>query len=104
MGSASWEGSCKEGKVSAHSGTPLEQRKWGALQPQRGAQQHMLRRQNGENSPQRSVPTSNPQPEMLVSVPAVASGFWVLRLRLHRSDPREKTGADCHKGTLRRLV
>ena len=64
----------------------------------------MLRRQNGENSPQRSVPTSNPQPEMLVSVPAVASGFWVLRLRLHRLDPREKTGADCHKGTLRRLV
>lgn len=41
---------------------------------------------------------------MFVCMPAEAAGDWVLRLRLWRSDPRERTGVDCHEDTLRRLV
>ena len=42
-----------------------------------------------------SVPTSTHQPERLVCSPAGAGGGWELRLRLRRSDPREKTGVGC---------
>ena len=41
------------------------------------------------------VPTSTQQPERLVCSPAWASGGWELRLRLRRSDPRERTGVGC---------
>lgn len=40
----------------------------------------------------RLVPTSIPQPEMFVCMPAEAAEDWMLRLRLWRSDPRERTG------------
>ena len=39
-----------------------------------------------------SVPTSTHQPERLVCSPARMGGGWELRLGLHRSDPRERTG------------
>ena len=39
-----------------------------------------------------SVPTSTHQPERLVCSPARADGGWEVRLRLRRSDPRERTG------------
>ena len=34
----------------------------------------------------------------------IASGGWVLWLRLWRSDPRERTGVGCYGDTLRELV
>ena len=42
-----------------------------------------------------SVPTSTHQPERLVCSPAGVGGVWELRLRLRRSDPRERTGVGC---------
>jgi len=51
-----------------------------ALEPQRGAQQQVLRRQN--NSAQRSVPTRTSQTERPICTHAVVSVGWVLRLRL----------------------
>ena len=39
-----------------------------------------------------SVLTSTHQPERLVCSPAMVGGGWELRLRLRRSDPRERTG------------
>ena len=44
-----------------------------------------------------SVPTSTHQPERLVCSPTRAGGGWELRLRLWRSDPRERTEAGCRK-------
>ena len=41
------------------------------------------------------VPTSAHQPERLVCSPARVGGGWELRLRLQRSDPRERTGVGC---------
>ena len=38
-----------------------------------------------------SVLTSTHQPERLVCSPAGVDGGWELRLRLQRSDPRERT-------------
>ena len=51
-----------------------------------------------------SVPTSTHQPERLVSSPARAGRGWELRLRLRRSDPRERTGVGCVNTALRGLV
>ena len=42
-----------------------------------------------------SVPTITHQPERLVHSPARAGGGWDLRVRLRRSDPRERTGVGC---------
>ena len=42
-----------------------------------------------------SVSSSTHQPEMLVCSPTGAGGGWELRLRLQRSDPRERTGVGC---------
>ena len=39
-----------------------------------------------------AVLTSTHQPERLVCSPARRGGGWELRLRLRRSDPRERTG------------
>ena len=39
-----------------------------------------------------TVPTSTHQPERLVCSPARTGRGWELRLRLQRSDPRERTG------------
>ena len=42
-----------------------------------------------------SVLTSRHQPERLVCSPAGVGEGWELRLRLQRSDPRERTGVGC---------
>ena len=39
-----------------------------------------------------SVPTSTHQPERLVCSPTRAGGGWELRLRLRRSDPKDRMG------------
>ena len=51
-----------------------------------------------------SVPTSTHQPEKLVCSPSGAGGGWELRLRLQRSNPRERTGVGCVKTAWRGLV
>ena len=43
----------------------------------------------------RLVLTSTHQPERLVCSPSGMGGSWKLRLRLQRSDPRERTGVGC---------
>ena len=42
-----------------------------------------------------SLLTSTHQPERLVCSPTRVVGGWDLRLRLWRSDPRERTGVGC---------
>ena len=42
-----------------------------------------------------SVPTSTDQPDRLLCSPAGAGRGWELRLRLQRSDPRERTAVGC---------
>ena len=42
-----------------------------------------------------SVPTSTHQPERLVCSPTGVGVGWKLRLRLRRSDTRERTGVGC---------
>ena len=44
-----------------------------------------------------SVLTSTHQPERLVCSPARVGRGWELRLRLRRSDPRERTAVGCAK-------
>ena len=44
-----------------------------------------------------SVLTSTHQPETLVCSHPGVGGGWELRLRLQRSDPRERTGVGCVK-------
>ena len=61
-------------------------------EPQRRAQPQGCRGQSGESPAQRLLPTSTHQPERLVCSPARAGRGWELRLRLWRSDPRERTG------------
>ena len=41
------------------------------------------------------VPASTHQPERLICSPAGAGRVWELRLRLRRSDPRERTEVGC---------
>ena len=68
----------------------------GKLRSHRG--QHSNRGAEGkaERFPHRGlVPTSTHQPKRLVCSPAGAGGGWELRLRLQRSDPRERTGVGC---------
>ena len=58
-----------------------------------------------ERSPHRgSVPTSTHQPKRLVCSPAGTGGGLELRLRLRRSDPRERTGVGCVNTAWRGLV
>ena len=42
-----------------------------------------------------SLQTSTHQPETLICSPARADGGWERKLRLRRSDPRERTGVRC---------
>ena len=51
-----------------------------------------------------SVLTSTHQPKRLVCSPAGTDGGWQLRLRLWRSDPRERTGVGCLNTAWRGLV
>ena len=41
------------------------------------------------------VPSSTQQPKRLVCSPTRTDRGWELRLRLRRSDPRERTGVGC---------
>ena len=68
----------------------------GKLRSHRGKRSNRGAEGKAERSPHRgSVPTSTHQPERLVCSTAVAGGGWELRLRLWRSDPRERTGVGC---------
>ena len=51
-----------------------------------------------------SVPTSTHQPERLFCSPAGMGWGWELRLRLQRSDRRERTGVGCVNTAWRGLV
>ena len=57
-----------------------------------------MQRAKAERFPHK-VPTSRHQPERLVCSPTGEGGGWELRLRIRRSDPREKTGVGCVKTT-----
>ena len=57
MGLVPWGGSCEGGKVFTHLETPSQTGTRGALEPQRGVQQQVHRRQSTENLAQRSMPT-----------------------------------------------
>ena len=71
-----------EGKLQSHGGELRNRGAEGKLErfPHRG-----------------SVLTSTHQPEMLFCSPTKVSGGWELRLKLRRSDPRERTGVGCVK-------
>ena len=83
-----------------HTRKPLHWRSWGweggKFQSHGG--EHSNRGAEGkvERFPQRGlVLTSTHQPERLVCSPAGVGGEWELRLRLWRSDPRDRTGVGC---------
>ena len=67
----------RRGKLRSHGGE----------RSHRGAEGKAERLRHG-----RSVPTSTHQPERLVCSSAGVGGGWELRLRLRRSDLRERTG------------
>ena len=80
-----------------HTRKPLHWWRWRvgrgeALEPWRRAQQRGAEGKVERSLHRGSVPTSTHQPERLVCSPAGAGGGWELRLRLRRSDPRERTG------------
>ena len=94
----------KEEKLP-HTRKPLHWQWEGKLQSHRG--EHSNRGAEGkvERFPYRgAVPTSTHQPERLICSPARAGGGWELRLRLRRSDPREKTGVGGVNTACRGLV
>ena len=68
----------------------------GKLQNHGGESSNKSAEDKVERFPHRgSVPTSTHQPETLVCSPAGVGGGWELRLRLRRSDPRERSGVGC---------
>ena len=68
----------------------------GKLRSHRGERSNRSAEGKAERFPQReSVLTSTHQPERLVCSPTRVAGGWELRLRLLRSDPRERTGVGC---------
>ena len=69
---------------------------WGKLQSHGREHSHRGEEGKAERFPHRGlVSTSTYQPERLVCSPTGASGGWELRLRLRRSDPKERTGVGC---------
>ena len=69
-----WEWAVKDEKF-LHTWKPsLAQGQGCSSETQRRAQQPVCRRQNGENSEQRSKPTSNTHPEMCVCMPTREGG------------------------------
>ena len=92
----------KEEKLP-HTRKPLHWRGW--VDGWRG--EHSNRGAEGkvERFPHKgTVPTSTHQPERLVCSPAGVGGGWELRLRLRRSDPRERTGVGCVNTAWRGLL
>ena len=68
----------------------------GKLRCHRGERSNRGAEGKAERFPHRGlVPTSTHQSERLVCSTAGAGGGWELRLRLWRSDPRERTGVGC---------
>ena len=65
------------------------------MEPRRRVQQQGAEGK-AERFPHRGlVPTSTHQPKRLVCSPTGEGGGRELRLRLRRSDPRERTGVGC---------
>lgn len=64
----------------------------------------MLRKQNGENSALRLLPSSTSQLRSGLQGLAAERKGWVLRLRLQGSDPRERTRVGCCEDLLKGLV
>ena len=87
----------KEERFS-HTRKPLHWQRWqvgggGKLQSHGGEHSHRGAEGKAERFPHGgSGLTSTHQPERLVCSPAGAGGGWELRLRLRRSDRRERTG------------
>ena len=97
-------GSHEEGKASPR-GTPSGQRQGAALEPQRGTQKQVIRKQNGENLSLRQLPNSTTQSRISLHTSCSEwNGRWVRRLRLRGSDPRVRTGIECCEDTLKGLV
>ena len=89
----------KEEKLP-HTREPLHWQRWrlvvGKLRSHRGERSNRGAEGKVERFPYRgSVPTSTHQPERLVCSPAGVGGGWELRIRLRKSDPRERTGVGC---------
>ena len=77
----------------------------GKLRSHRGECSNRGAEGKAERFPHRgSVPTSTHQPKRLVCSSDGADGGWELRLRLRRSDPRERTGVGCVNTAWRGLV
>ena len=102
MGPAPREGSGRR-KSFCTLRNPFSGRDGGAPESQRGMQRQVLRRQNRETPSQRSFPTSTSHLRSSLHT-CPATEVCVLKLRLWRLDPREKTGVDCCEDTLRGLV
>ena len=87
----------EEGKASPHSWKPPQgQRQGAALEPQKGMQKQVIRKQNGENSSQRQLPNSTTQSRSSLH-PSCSkwNGRWVRRLRLRGLDPWVRTRIEC---------
>ena len=70
--------------------------RWGKLWSHRGESSNRDAEGKAERFPHRGwVLTSTHQPERIVCSPAGEGGGWELRLRLQRSDPKERTGVGC---------
>ena len=83
-----------------HTRKPLHWRRQGVvrgkLRSHGGEHSNRGAEDKAERFPHRgSVPTSTHQLERLACSPTRAGGGWELRLRLWRSDPRERTGVGC---------
>ena len=85
-----------------HTRKPLHwwRQGWGVggekLQSHRGEHSNRSAEGKAQRFPHRgSVLTSTHQPERLVCSPARVGRGWEMRLRLWRSDPRERTGVGC---------
>ena len=79
-------------------GSPFTGKDGGELQSHGGEHSNRCAEGKEERFPHRGlVPTSTHQHKRLVCSTARAGGGWELRLRLRRSDPRERTGVGCVK-------
>ena len=89
----------KEEKLP-HTRKPLHWRRWGLGRGEHWSHGGERGNRSAKGKVERflhrgSVPTSTHQPERLVCSPTGVGGGWELRLRLRRSDPRERTGVGC---------
>ena len=84
-----------------HLGNILMDRDEGNFGTSDRTEKQVLRRQNGENSPQRSLSTNTSQPRSCLHAHC---SNWGLGAEVQGSDPKERTEVDCHEDTLRLLV